>query len=78
MRTIRLPDVPQRRLAFGSSEWAADSCLAEWSQFERDWLPRDAAPPPQRRSPLAAACAGIACGALAIVCWSLVSTLLLR
>jgi hypothetical protein len=88
MRTIRLnDDAPARRLPFGSSEWAAESCLAEWSQFERDWLGPD---PRQRKSkggnrrraeplsPLAAACAGVAVGAFVMVCWSLLGTFLLH
>lgn len=79
MRTIRLidprPASPAQRLPFGSSEWAAESCLADWSQFEREWL----GPEPRRRakrqpmSPLAAACAGIAAGALVATLWSLAS-----
>lgn len=49
MRTIRLSDpfprgTPEQKLEWGSSAWAADSCLVEWSRFERDWLePRAAA-----------------------------------
>jgi hypothetical protein len=43
MQTIRLGDPwrggAPRQLEFGSSEWAADSCLVEWSTFERQWLP---------------------------------------
>jgi hypothetical protein len=85
MRTIRLTDdVPSRRLPFGSSEWAAESCLAEWSQFERDWLgpdPRRASAdrrPREPLSPLAAACAGVAVGAVVMVCWSLLGTLALH
>ena len=43
MKTIRLPDPFPRgraghKLEFGSSAWAADSCLVEWSQLEREWL----------------------------------------
>ena len=43
MRTIRLHDPLQqragvRRLEWGSSEWAAESCLADWSTLERQWL----------------------------------------
>jgi hypothetical protein len=92
MRTIRLNDnAPARRLPFGSSEWAAESCLAEWSQFEREWLgpdPRPRAHGPKgakgRRkareplSPLEAALAGVAVGTLMMVCWSLLSTLALH
>lgn len=88
MRTIRLhDDAPARRLPFGSSEWAAESCLAEWSQFERDWLGPDPRQRPEGRnvrkareplSPLAAACAGVAVGALVMVCWSLLSTIALH
>jgi hypothetical protein len=85
MRIIRLrQDASARRLPFGSTEWAAESCLAEWSQFERDWLgpdPRLPVPKARRKtrepmSPLAAACAGVAVGALVMVGWSLLGTLL--
>lgn len=43
MKTIRLPDpFPRgqaaRKLEWGSSAWAAESCLVEWSQLEREWL----------------------------------------
>lgn len=43
MRTIRLSDPfkhgnPPKKLEWGTSAWAADSCLAEWSTFEREWL----------------------------------------
>lgn len=43
MKTIRLPDPFPRgkagkKLEFGSSAWAADSCLVEWSRLEREWL----------------------------------------
>lgn len=43
MRTIRLNDPFARgqapkQLEWGSSAWAADSCLVEWSRFEREWL----------------------------------------
>ena len=31
------PSQARSPLAWGSSEWAADSCLAEWSEFEREW-----------------------------------------
>jgi hypothetical protein len=85
MRTIRLiDDVPIRRLPFGSSEWAAESCLAEWSQFERDWLGPDPRLPAadrkrrEPRSPLAAALAGVAVGTMVMVCWSLLGTLTLH
>ena len=42
MRTFWIADpMPpshlQGPLKWGSSEWAADSCLAEWSEFEREW-----------------------------------------
>jgi len=83
MRTIRLnDDAPARRLPFGSTEWAAESCLAEWSQFEREWLgpdPRQRKGGRRRREPLspkAAACAGVAVGAVVMVCWSLLGTFL--
>lgn len=50
MQTIRLRDPwrggAPRQLEWGSSEWAADSCLAEWSTFERQWL----GPMPSRRA----------------------------
>jgi hypothetical protein len=85
MRTIRLTDqAPGRRLPFGSSEWAAESCLAEWSRFEREWLgpdPRQRNRGRRRReplSPLAAACAAVAVGALAVICWSLLATIVLQ
>ncbi len=51
MRTIRLSDPsprskPAKKLEWGSSAWAADSCLVEWSRFEREWLePRPASAP---------------------------------
>jgi len=43
MRTLRLPDPfprgrPRTKLEFGTSAWAADSCLVEWSNLEREWL----------------------------------------
>lgn len=44
MNTIRLPAVSPtgrpytQKLEWGSTDWAADSCLVEWSQFERQWL----------------------------------------
>jgi len=43
MRTVRLPDPfprgrPRTKLEFGTSAWAADSCLVEWSSLEREWL----------------------------------------
>jgi len=43
MRTLRLPDPfprgrPREKLEIGSSAWAADSCLVEWSSLEREWL----------------------------------------
>ena len=31
------PSQASSPLTWGSSEWAADSCLAEWSEFEREW-----------------------------------------
>lgn len=51
MRTIRLSDPfprgkPAKKLEWGTSAWAADSCLVEWSRLEREWL--DA---PATRSP---------------------------
>ena len=50
MRTIRLSDPfprgqPPKKLEWGSSAWAADSCLVEWSRLEREWL----APKPAQR-----------------------------
>lgn len=54
MQTIRLRDPwrgnAPRRLEWGTSEWAADSCLAEWSTFERQWL----GPTPSRQRGLPA------------------------
>ncbi len=43
MRTIRLSDpfprgTPPKKLEWGTSAWAADSCLVEWSRLEREWL----------------------------------------
>ena len=43
MRTLRLPDPfprgrPREKLEIGTSAWAADSCLVEWSNLEREWL----------------------------------------
>ena len=43
MRTLRLPDPfprgrPREKLEIGTSAWAADSCLVEWSSLEREWL----------------------------------------
>ena len=43
MRTIRLTDPfprgkPANKLEWGTSAWAADSCLVEWSRLEREWL----------------------------------------
>ncbi|MDP9043770.1 MAG: hypothetical protein M3O01_03095 [Pseudomonadota bacterium] len=43
MKTIRLPEPFPRgksaqKLEWGSSAWAADSCLVEWSRLEREWL----------------------------------------
>lgn len=44
MNTIRLPALTRNgrplaeRLEWGSSDWAANSCLADWSQLEREWL----------------------------------------
>ena len=50
MRTIRLSDPfprgkPANKLEWGTSAWAADSCLVEWSRLEREWLE---APPAER------------------------------
>lgn len=52
MRTIRLSDPfprgkPAKRLEWGTSAWAADSCLVEWSRLEREWLDVPATKPPQ-------------------------------
>ncbi|MES2991636.1 MAG: hypothetical protein V4844_09455 [Pseudomonadota bacterium] len=54
MRTIRVSDPfprgkPPQRLEWGSSAWAADSCLVEWSKLEREWLGPMPAPRPARR-----------------------------
>lgn len=43
MRTHRIADprprgAPTQKLEWGSSAWAADSCLVEWSTLEREWL----------------------------------------
>ena len=53
MRTFRVSDPfprgkPPQKLEWGSSAWAADSCLVEWSQLERDWLEPT---PPQAQRP---------------------------
>jgi hypothetical protein len=52
MRTIRVSDPfprgqPPQKLEWGSSAWAADSCLVEWSKLEREWL---APTPPAHRA----------------------------
>ena len=54
MRIIRLTDPfargrPPEKLEWGSSAWAADSCLVEWSRLEREWLQPNPAQRP--RSP---------------------------
>jgi hypothetical protein len=54
MRTIRVSDPyppgrPQQKLEWGSSAWAADSCLVEWSKLEREWLGPEPAPRARRR-----------------------------
>ena len=54
MRTIRVSDPfprgrPEHKLEWGSSAWAADSCLVEWSKLEREWLGPAPAPRPARR-----------------------------
>lgn len=39
VNTIRLPAVPRNEsLEWGSTDWAAHSCLADWSELERQWL----------------------------------------
>lgn len=39
VNTIRLPALARtERRAWGSTDWAAHSCLAEWSTLERQWL----------------------------------------
>jgi hypothetical protein len=53
MKTIRLPDPFPRgkaaeKLEWGTSAWAADSCLVEWSRLEREWLD---VPAPQKPNP---------------------------
>lgn len=53
MRTFWIADpIPPSQarspLAWGSSEWAADSCLAEWSEFEREWRGEPAPKRPRR------------------------------
>lgn len=55
MRTIRLSDPfkhgpPAKKLEWGSSAWAADSCLVEWSTLEREWLGAPVAKQPMSRS----------------------------
>ena len=42
------PSQARSPLTWGSSEWAADSCLAEWSEFERDWSGEPAPKRPHR------------------------------
>ncbi len=42
------PTQARSPLAWGSSEWAADSCLAEWSEFEREWVGEPAPQRPRR------------------------------
>lgn len=61
MQTIRLPDpfprgAEKKKLEWGTSAWAQDSCLVEWSRLEREWLgepPKEgaAAPKPRRGAP---------------------------
>ena len=72
MRTLRLPDPfprgrPRTKLEFGTSAWAADSCLVEWSSLEREWLE----PQPNERPP-ASSWAGL----LSDVAWKARSLLL--
>ena len=55
MRTHRIADpfprgTPQQKLEWGSSAWAADSCLVEWSRLEREWLDPQPAPRPRTRA----------------------------
>lgn len=39
MNTIRLPAITRtERLEWGSTDWASESCLADWSTLERQWL----------------------------------------
>ncbi|UUX94286.1 hypothetical protein [Aquabacterium sp. J223] len=69
MRTIQLPDLPSRagmpRPAWGSSDWASESCLKDWDELERDWLDREAqATPRSAVPPLALVVMGLAAAAL--------------
>lgn len=65
MRTFWIADPTQPSqarspLAWGSSEWAADSCLAEWSEFEREWTGEPAPKRPSRAGSKAAHAAATA------------------
>ena len=42
------PSQARSPLVWGSSDWAADSCLAEWSEFEREWRGEPAPKRPRR------------------------------
>jgi hypothetical protein len=70
MRTIQLPDLPSRgglpRPAWGSSDWANESCLKDWDELERDWLDQEAQAVPRRSAvpPLALVVMGLAAAAL--------------
>jgi hypothetical protein len=55
MRTHRIADpfprgTPRKKLEWGSSAWAADSCLVEWSRLEREWLDPQPAERPRTRA----------------------------
>jgi len=89
MRTFWIADpmprspVP-RRLEWGSSEWAADSCLAAWSEFEREWTGAPApmrparTPPRSRPEPLPSfvvACFILLTLGVGVLAWSVFRTL---
>jgi hypothetical protein len=89
MRTFWIadPTPPSRqraRLEWGSSEWAADSCLAAWSEFEREWTGAPAPKQPADNAPRAApapppaflvACFLLLALGLSALAWSVFRTL---
>ena len=82
------PSQARSPLPWGSSEWAADSCLAEWSEFEREWTgapqaqatPASPAKAVAARStplpPLLVACVVLLVIGVGTFAWSVIHTLL--